>query len=321
MRGRFIPLPETVTAPIDGSITQLNMEEGQLCGMNTPLAVISGGDGFTITANINEAQIAKVAVGQRVIVTGSGFSGSYEGQVKRISGSAKQVMAGSTTETVVETRLCYRQSRSGAQTGVHGQGGDHRGHRLGCAFDSLWNRSAARGIPIMSILQGKSARCAQGRPSRAGGFTGSGGARRAGRRRSGRDQPIGCRAFGSVHQDIAGGEPWLIRCLLSTKGCCARGRALFFDPVGHRGGGGVGHRRRRHQRHRYGRGQPGAGQPGAQWIVGDVQGLDHGGYRFPDAGPRANSLPLLRGLGHPHCGGYFLCLEWRKQLRDGAVGD
>ena len=83
MRGRFIPLPETVTAPIDGSITQLNMEEGQLCGMNTPLAVISGGDGFTITANINEAQIAKVAVGQRVIVTGSGFSGSYEGQVKK----------------------------------------------------------------------------------------------------------------------------------------------------------------------------------------------------------------------------------------------
>ncbi len=101
--GQVYTLPETVTAPIDGSITQLNMEEGQLCGMNTPLAVISGGDGFTITANINEAQIAKVAVGQRVIVTGSGFSGSYEGQVKRISGSAKQVMAGSTTETVVET--------------------------------------------------------------------------------------------------------------------------------------------------------------------------------------------------------------------------
>ena len=101
--GEIYTLPETVTAPIDGSITQLNLEEGKLCGMETPLAVISGGDGYTVTANINEAQIAKIEAGQRVIVTGSGFSGSYEGHVKTISGSAKQVMAGSTTETVVET--------------------------------------------------------------------------------------------------------------------------------------------------------------------------------------------------------------------------
>ena len=37
------------------------------------------------------------------MITGSGFSGSYEGHVKSVSGSAKQVLAGSATETVVET--------------------------------------------------------------------------------------------------------------------------------------------------------------------------------------------------------------------------
>ena len=84
-------------------MTQLNLEEGKLCGADTPLAVISGGDGFTITANINEAQIAKIAAGQHAVITGNGFSGSYEGHVKTISGSAKQVIAGSATETVVET--------------------------------------------------------------------------------------------------------------------------------------------------------------------------------------------------------------------------
>lgn len=101
--GQVYTLPETITAPAEGTITQLNLEEGGLSGMEAPIAVISDGDGFTITANINESQIAKIAVGQRAVITGSGFTGSYEGRVKAISGSAKQVMAGSTTETVVET--------------------------------------------------------------------------------------------------------------------------------------------------------------------------------------------------------------------------
>lgn len=101
--GQTYVLPETVTAPVDGTVTQLNLEEDELCGMEPALAVISQDNGFTITANINEAQIPKIKVDQRVVITGSGFSGSYEGHVKAIAGSAKQVMVGSTTETVVET--------------------------------------------------------------------------------------------------------------------------------------------------------------------------------------------------------------------------
>lgn len=101
--GQTYILPETVTAPVEGTVTQLNLEEGQLGGMDPPMAVISEEGSFTITANINEAQISKVAVGQRVVITGSGFSSSYEGHVKAIADSAKQVMVGSATETVVET--------------------------------------------------------------------------------------------------------------------------------------------------------------------------------------------------------------------------
>lgn len=101
--GSSYTLPKTITAPVDGTITQLNLEEGKLCGMESPLAVISAGDGYTIIANINEAQIAQIAPGQRAVITGSGFSGSYEGHVKSVSSSAKQVLVGGATETVVET--------------------------------------------------------------------------------------------------------------------------------------------------------------------------------------------------------------------------
>lgn len=107
--GTTYVVPENLVAPVDGTVTQINVEKGKLCGMDTPIAILSDGDGCTIAANINESQIAKIEAGQRTVITGSGFSGSYDGYVKSIASSAKQVMTGNTTETVVEVTFVVNE--------------------------------------------------------------------------------------------------------------------------------------------------------------------------------------------------------------------
>lgn len=96
-------IPETVTAPVDGTVSSVSAEEGKPCAPKQTVAVISGGNGLQVRANLSENVISAVRVGQRVVITGNGFKGAeYPGRVISLAPAAKQVITGTTYETVVE---------------------------------------------------------------------------------------------------------------------------------------------------------------------------------------------------------------------------
>ncbi len=94
---------EAVRAPVDGIVTELNVQEGALTDHQTPCAVIAPSEDVCVAVAIREKHLRDVKVGQRVEVRGVGFSKDrYSGVVSAIADSAHQQFIGSMSETVVD---------------------------------------------------------------------------------------------------------------------------------------------------------------------------------------------------------------------------
>lgn len=96
-------LPETITAPKSGVITQMGAVKNTLILPGQPLAAISENSNMIATIGIAETDIAQIAVGQRVSMTGVASSDSVcTGTVAAISSSARKQLSGTSLETVVD---------------------------------------------------------------------------------------------------------------------------------------------------------------------------------------------------------------------------
>jgi Multidrug resistance efflux pump len=73
-----------ITTPIDGTVVQASVIQGQTVAAGTPLAQVANMDHPTVTAYIDEGQLNNVKVGQTVDVSVDAFSGSYQGHVQQI---------------------------------------------------------------------------------------------------------------------------------------------------------------------------------------------------------------------------------------------
>lgn len=94
---------EAVTAPIDGIVTELSVQEGALTDHTTPCVVIAPSEEVCVAVVIREKHLRDVKVGQAVEVRGVGFAReSYRGVVSAIADSAHQQYIGSVSETVVD---------------------------------------------------------------------------------------------------------------------------------------------------------------------------------------------------------------------------
>lgn len=95
--------PAEVKAPISGILTTLNVAQGELTDTENACAVISSNESLQVTISINEKSLKKASVGQTVNVSGMAFDKDiYQGTLSYIAPSARQQLAGSTTETVVD---------------------------------------------------------------------------------------------------------------------------------------------------------------------------------------------------------------------------
>jgi len=84
-------IPQTITASIDGIVTEVNIEENLASTYGEAVFCISGSEKLTVVSDINESSIERVSKGLPVLITGSGFSKrSYTGTVAEISGNAKK---------------------------------------------------------------------------------------------------------------------------------------------------------------------------------------------------------------------------------------
>ena len=103
---------------VEGVVESVNISSGEYIEQNGDVAsMVSDGELF-VKANIPENKIARVKVGQRVEISGSGFeNGKYFGYVKTISPSAKQAYIGSNKETVVEVLISIENYDSSIKSG------------------------------------------------------------------------------------------------------------------------------------------------------------------------------------------------------------
>jgi multidrug efflux pump subunit AcrA (membrane-fusion protein) len=102
---------QELTAPFDGTITEMNCVEGQSFNSAKAIIVISDLSSMHIKTTINEALISKVKLGQKAIISGNGFKNTeYFGLVESISPIAKQSLGAGLTETVVEAIIGKHQN-------------------------------------------------------------------------------------------------------------------------------------------------------------------------------------------------------------------
>jgi HlyD family secretion protein len=71
---------------IDGMLYQLNKKRGEFIGMQEPFAMIGRKDAYLLSMRIDEVDIARVAIGQKVLVTLQAYKDAvFEARVSRIS--------------------------------------------------------------------------------------------------------------------------------------------------------------------------------------------------------------------------------------------
>jgi multidrug efflux pump subunit AcrA (membrane-fusion protein) len=112
-------ITKTVTAPVSGTVSSLNVAEGELVSADTPCVVISSSDVLKVTVAIDENYLKNVQIGQTVFVSGTAFSkDSYMGTITDISSSARQKYTGTTSETVVDAVITLNETDESVKPGL-----------------------------------------------------------------------------------------------------------------------------------------------------------------------------------------------------------
>lgn len=90
-----------ITAPFTGTVTEINIREGELTGGYNPLATIADLSQLEIAADIDEIDVASVAVGQTVEVRLDAFPGElFKGTLTRLFPAAS-TQRGTTVYTAI----------------------------------------------------------------------------------------------------------------------------------------------------------------------------------------------------------------------------
>ena len=99
-------LPENITAPKNGIVTQLGAVKSTLILPGQQLAAISENNHMVATISVAETDIAQVKIGQRVSMSGVASDDSIcTGTVTAVSSSARKQLSGTSLETVVDVTV------------------------------------------------------------------------------------------------------------------------------------------------------------------------------------------------------------------------
>lgn len=98
-------VPDYITAPSAGTITQINAVPGNFTDSLSPLVEISDLNSLEVKAQIDEKQITEIKVGQKAEITGIGLKHTYEGQVSKIYPT---VMTDDSSKSVVITLVSFK---------------------------------------------------------------------------------------------------------------------------------------------------------------------------------------------------------------------
>lgn len=111
-------IPEEITASASGTVDSVNAGDGDYLSPGSPVVNLIGSEDLVVSALVSEKNISKVEVGQQALITGSGFGGKvYDGVVEEISPAAKKQYVGTAQDTVVETRIRFKNADENIRAG------------------------------------------------------------------------------------------------------------------------------------------------------------------------------------------------------------
>ncbi|MDR3645699.1 MAG: efflux RND transporter periplasmic adaptor subunit [Clostridia bacterium] len=111
-------VPDSISAPISGTVTQLNATEGSYTDPDGPVAVITDLKNLQVKAQVDEILLTSIKVGQKAVITGDGFTSSYIGVVTKIYPTARQIVTTSGTRTVVDILLSIQNTGNDLKPGL-----------------------------------------------------------------------------------------------------------------------------------------------------------------------------------------------------------
>ena len=98
----------TLASPLSGVVLSKNVEPGEFVAAGTPLVTVGDLENVWLRAYINETDLGRVKVGQRVRVTADTYPGKrYEGRVSFIASQAEFTPKNVQTEKE-RVKLVYR---------------------------------------------------------------------------------------------------------------------------------------------------------------------------------------------------------------------
>ncbi len=101
----------TVTATASGTVTTVNVKQGQLTDPSVPCAVIAPRKQLQIAAVVREKYLQQVKAGQAVEIKGVGFEKPlYHGTLLSLSDTARQQYVGTVNETVVDAVIAFNET-------------------------------------------------------------------------------------------------------------------------------------------------------------------------------------------------------------------
>lgn len=99
-------IPNEINAPMNGVVTAINLQTDVLTQTTKPVLVVSDNNAYAARVSVNEADVAKVQVGNRAVLSGVGFGErQYSGSVTRIYPTARRIISGTAQQTVVDVEL------------------------------------------------------------------------------------------------------------------------------------------------------------------------------------------------------------------------
>lgn len=125
-RERYMVKRRKVQAPTDGVISQLNFQQGESVGSQTPVLSLVTHGPYWVEADVDEQDAVHVAVGQAVRILLTSMPGrSFEGKVVQVAPSLEARPQGPSDHKVLKIRVHFTQKvaelRSGLEADVEGQ--------------------------------------------------------------------------------------------------------------------------------------------------------------------------------------------------------
>lgn len=95
-------LPDFLTAPMAGTITGLSLVQGAISTPQSVVCTISSIDSLRLRLSVDEAEVSKVKVGDKVVVKATATQeAEYVGAIEKIFPTAAKELSGTSTKTVV----------------------------------------------------------------------------------------------------------------------------------------------------------------------------------------------------------------------------